>query len=108
MVGVTGFEPAASKSQTSRATNCATPRNGMIQQRYIIMLLNKFIPIIRDKVSFVNVQDSGFLSIALDEKIQNIVRYGGDSRHAKFYFVSVHKKESHCTVNFYAARVIFW
>ena len=40
MVGVTGFEPAASKSQTSRATNCATPRNGMIQQRYIVMLLN--------------------------------------------------------------------
>ena len=26
MVGVTGLEPAASKSQTSRATNCATPR----------------------------------------------------------------------------------
>ncbi len=26
LVGVTGFEPAASKSQTSRATNCATPR----------------------------------------------------------------------------------
>ena len=26
VVGVTGFEPAASKSQTSRATNCATPR----------------------------------------------------------------------------------
>ncbi len=26
MVGVTGFEPAASTSQTSRATNCATPR----------------------------------------------------------------------------------
>ncbi len=28
MVGVTGFEPAASTSQTSRATNCATPRCG--------------------------------------------------------------------------------
>ncbi len=27
MVGVTGFEPAASTSQMSRATNCATPRN---------------------------------------------------------------------------------
>ena len=27
MVGVTGFEPAASTSQTSRATNCATPRS---------------------------------------------------------------------------------
>ena len=26
LVGATGFEPAASKSQTSRATNCATPR----------------------------------------------------------------------------------
>lgn len=26
VVGVTGFEPAASTSQTSRATNCATPR----------------------------------------------------------------------------------
>ena len=26
LVGVTGLEPAASKSQTSRATNCATPR----------------------------------------------------------------------------------
>ena len=26
LVGVTGFEPAASTSQTSRATNCATPR----------------------------------------------------------------------------------
>lgn len=26
LVGVTGFEPAASKSQTSRATSCATPR----------------------------------------------------------------------------------
>lgn len=26
MVGVTGFEPAASTSQMSRATNCATPR----------------------------------------------------------------------------------
>ena len=27
VVGVTGFEPAASTSQTSRATNCATPRS---------------------------------------------------------------------------------
>ncbi len=27
LVGVTGFEPAASTSQMSRATNCATPRN---------------------------------------------------------------------------------
>ena len=27
LVGVTGFEPAASTSQTSRATNCATPRS---------------------------------------------------------------------------------
>lgn len=27
VVGVTGFEPAASTSQMSRATNCATPRN---------------------------------------------------------------------------------
>ena len=26
VVGVTGFEPAASTSQMSRATNCATPR----------------------------------------------------------------------------------
>ena len=26
MVGVTGFEPAASCSQSRRATNCATPR----------------------------------------------------------------------------------
>lgn len=26
MVGVTGIEPAASTSQMSRATNCATPR----------------------------------------------------------------------------------
>ena len=26
LVGVAGFEPTASKSQTSRATNCATPR----------------------------------------------------------------------------------
>ena len=26
MVGVAGFEPTASKSQTSRATSCATPR----------------------------------------------------------------------------------
>ena len=26
LVGVTGFEPAASTSQMSRATNCATPR----------------------------------------------------------------------------------
>ena len=26
MVGVTGFEPAASCSQSKRATNCATPR----------------------------------------------------------------------------------
>ena len=26
MVGVTGFEPATSWSQTTRATNCATPR----------------------------------------------------------------------------------
>ena len=26
-IGVTGFEPAASTSQMSRATNCATPRN---------------------------------------------------------------------------------
>ena len=28
MVGVTGFEPATSWSQTTRATNCATPRCG--------------------------------------------------------------------------------
>ena len=27
LVGVTGFEPAASTSQMSRAANCATPRN---------------------------------------------------------------------------------
>ena len=27
LVGVAGLEPTASKSQTSRATNCATPRN---------------------------------------------------------------------------------
>ena len=27
LVGVTGFEPAASTSQTSRATSCATPRS---------------------------------------------------------------------------------
>ncbi len=26
MVGATGFEPATSWSQTTRATNCATPR----------------------------------------------------------------------------------
>ncbi len=26
LVGVTGFEPATSWSQTTRATNCATPR----------------------------------------------------------------------------------
>ncbi len=27
LVGVTGFEPATSCSQSKRATNCATPRN---------------------------------------------------------------------------------
>ena len=30
LVGVTGFEPAASKSQTSRATSCATPRYSVL------------------------------------------------------------------------------
>ena len=30
MVGATGFEPAASWSQTTRATNCATPRNILV------------------------------------------------------------------------------
>ncbi len=29
VVGVTGFEPAASCSQSRRATNCATPRKGI-------------------------------------------------------------------------------
>ena len=33
LVGVTGFEPAASKSQTSRATNCATPRKRSMGRR---------------------------------------------------------------------------
>ena len=32
MVGVTGFEPAASCSQSRRATNCATPRKKQQQQ----------------------------------------------------------------------------
>ncbi len=34
LVGVTGFEPAASWSQTKRATNCATPRSGRIIPKY--------------------------------------------------------------------------
>ena len=34
LVGVTGFEPAASTSQTSRATNCATPRCIRLYQTY--------------------------------------------------------------------------
>ena len=29
LVGVTGFEPATSCSQSRRATNCATPRNSL-------------------------------------------------------------------------------
>ena len=33
LVGVTGFEPAASTSQMSRATNCATPRCIKLYQR---------------------------------------------------------------------------
>ena len=33
LVGVTGFEPAASTSQMSRATNCATPRFIKLYQR---------------------------------------------------------------------------
>ena len=33
LVGVTGFEPAASTSQMSRATNCATPRYIKFYQR---------------------------------------------------------------------------
>ena len=36
MVGVTGFEPAASTSQTSRATNCATPRS-VILIRFLVI-----------------------------------------------------------------------
>ena len=35
MVRVTGFEPAASWSQTTRATNCATPGYKTTQQSYI-------------------------------------------------------------------------
>ena len=37
LVGVTGFEPAASTSQMSRATNCATPRN----IRYCLSIKNQ-------------------------------------------------------------------
>ncbi len=35
MVGVTGVEPATSWSQTTRATNCATPRYIFIYTAYI-------------------------------------------------------------------------
>ena len=42
MVGVTGFEPAASCSQSRRATNCATPRYSIwlffSQRRFIALL----------------------------------------------------------------------
>ena len=34
LVGVTGFEPAASTSQMSRATNCATPRNSQASRTW--------------------------------------------------------------------------
>ena len=37
MVGVTGFEPAASCSQSRRATSCATPRNSVIQQEAYLL-----------------------------------------------------------------------
>ena len=36
MVGVTGFEPAASCSQSKRATNCATPRCYLILYCFIL------------------------------------------------------------------------
>ena len=42
MVEVTGIEPATSWSQTTRATNCATPRNKyLLKSTYLIY--HKFI-----------------------------------------------------------------
>ena len=38
LVGVTGFEPAASTSQMSRATNCATPRFFNKQNFYAVTM----------------------------------------------------------------------
>ena len=42
LVGVTGFEPAASTSQMSRATNCATPRNILLYGQNALFMY-KFI-----------------------------------------------------------------
>lgn len=49
LVGVTGFEPAASTSQMSRATNCATPRFyvTMILYHSSVCLSTKINPLIR-------------------------------------------------------------
>ena len=43
MVGVTGFEPAASTSQMSRATNCATPRKYEILYEAVTLIGQKMI-----------------------------------------------------------------
>ena len=37
IVGVTGFEPAASCSQSRRATNCATPRTFLFYHVFAIL-----------------------------------------------------------------------
>ena len=44
MVGVTGFEPAASWSQTKRATSCATPRDLMKIKIIVKPLENAELP----------------------------------------------------------------
>ena len=44
MVGVTGFEPAASTSQTSRATNCATPRCP-----FVLLIIADFLPAVKGR-----------------------------------------------------------
>ena len=35
LVGMTGFEPATSCSQSTRATNCATSRNTLVQNKVL-------------------------------------------------------------------------
>ena len=45
LVGVTGLEPAASCSQSTRATNCATPRNIFILLKFLSCDRTRFSPV---------------------------------------------------------------
>ena len=49
LVGVTGFEPAASCSQSRRATNCATPRYYSVFALVALFALLRFPKLLRDE-----------------------------------------------------------